>query len=236
MSNRRAGRIVAAALLCAVIGLSAGCAASTTSASSPSSASAPAGHPGTGGAAGGGFNARSGPAEGGAAGTVASVSATGFTLSTSTGRQVTVEEVAATNYQQGTNPTSASAVAAGQNVLVLGMANGTTITASKVLVQPSGSAGSATTSAAGVVQFQPGAPAVSKQVGQIPANYTEGAGTIVGGTAADQATQAALTAYPGGIVDRVVQVSSGEYEVHNIGVRWPHHIFVDRDFKVVGAD
>jgi hypothetical protein len=33
-----------------------------------------------------------------------------------------------------------------------------------------------------------------------------------------------------------VQVSSGEYEVHNIGVRWPHHIFVDRDFKVVGAD
>jgi hypothetical protein len=164
------------------------------------------------------------------------MSAAGFTLSTSTGRQVTVEEVAATTYQQGTNPTSASDVAAGQNVLVLGMANGTTITASKVLVQPSGGAGSATSSAAGVVQFQPGAPAVSKQVGQIPANYTEGAGTIVGGTAADQATQAALTAYPGGIVDRVVQVSSGEYEVHNIGVRWPHHIFVDRDFKVVGAD
>jgi hypothetical protein len=26
-----------------------------------------------------------------------------------------------------------------------------------------------------------------------------------------------------------------EYEVHNIGVNWPHHIFVSRDFKVVGA-
>ena len=235
MSNRGAGRIVAAALLCAVIGLSAGCAASTTSASAPPSASAPAGHPGPGGGAGGGSNARSGPAEGGAAGTVAGVSASGFTLSISAGHQVTVDEVAATTYQQGTNPTSASAVTTGQNVLVLGMASGTTITASKVLVQPSGSTGSATSSA-GVVQFQPGAPAVSKQVGQIPANYTEGSGTIVGGTAADQATQAALTAYPGGIVDRVVQVSSGEYELHNIGVRWPHHIFVDRDFRVVGAD
>ncbi len=28
----------------------------------------------------------------------------------------------------------------------------------------------------------------------------------------------------------------GEYEVHNIGVNWPHHVFVSQDFKVVGAD
>jgi hypothetical protein len=27
----------------------------------------------------------------------------------------------------------------------------------------------------------------------------------------------------------------GEYEVHYIGVNWPHHIFVNQDFKVVGA-
>jgi len=137
---------------------------------------------------------------------------------------------------QGTNPTSASAVTAGQNVLVLGMANGTTITASKVLVEPSGSAGTATSPAAGVVQFQPGAPAVSKQVGQIPANYSQGSGTIVGGTAANKATESALAAYPGGVVDRVVKLSNGEYEVHYIGVNWPHHIFVNQDFKVVGAD
>jgi len=31
-------------------------------------------------------------------------------------------------------------------------------------------------------------------------------------------------------------VSDGEYEVHNVGVSWPHHIFVNHDFKVVGAD
>jgi hypothetical protein len=73
-------------------------------------------------------------------------------------------------------------------------------------------------------------------VGQIPANYTEGSGTIVSGTTADKATEAALAAYTGGVVDRVVQLSNGEYEVHNIGVNWPHHIFVNQDFQVVGAE
>ena len=81
-----------------------------------------------------------------------------------------------------------------------------------------------------------GAPTTSKQVGQIPANYSQGSGTIVNGTAANSATESALAAYPGGIVDRVVQLSNGEYEVHNIGVNWPHHIFVSQDFKVVGAN
>jgi hypothetical protein len=36
--------------------------------------------------------------------------------------------------------------------------------------------------------------------------------------------------------DRVVELSNGDYEVHNIGVNWPHHIFVTQNFKVVGAD
>jgi hypothetical protein len=44
------------------------------------------------------------------------------------------------------------------------------------------------------------------------------------------------TPAPGGVVDRVVKLSNGEYEVHNIGVNWPHHIFVNQTFKVVGAD
>ena len=87
-----------------------------------------------------------------------------------------------------------------------------------------------------MIPFQPGAPTTSKQVGQIPANYSQGSGTIVSGTTADKATEAALAAYPGGIVDRVVQQSNGEFEVHNIGVNWPHHIFVNQDFRVVGAN
>jgi hypothetical protein len=104
------------------------------------------------------------------------------------------------------------------------------------MVQPTDGGGSAASSAAGVVPFQRGAPSTAKQVGQIPANYTEGSGTIVSGTAADKATEAALAAYPGGVVDRVVQLSNGEYEVHYIGVNWPHHIFVDQNFTVAGAN
>jgi hypothetical protein len=87
-----------------------------------------------------------------------------------------------------------------------------------------------------VVPFQPGSQTASKQDGQVPANYSQGSGTIVSGTTADNATVAALAAYPGGLIDRVVQLSNGEYEVHNIGVNWPHHIFMDQGFKVVGAN
>jgi hypothetical protein len=115
---------------------------------------------------------------------------------------------------------------------VLGTTNGTTITATQVIVQPTG----VSTSSSAVVPFQRGAPSTAKQVGQIPASYTQGSGTIVSGTTANKATEAALSAYPGGVVDRVVKLSNGEYEVHNIGVNWPHHIFVNKSFKVVGAN
>jgi hypothetical protein len=164
------------------------------------------------------------------------MSTSGFTISTSAGQKVTVDEASSTTYQKGTSSTSASAITTGEPVLVLGTTNGTTITATQVIVQPTDGTGSTTSSPASVIPFQRGAPATSKQVGQIPANYSQGSGTIVNGTAANKATEAALTAYPGGVVDRVVQLSSGEYEVHNIGVNWPHHVFVNQDFKVVGAN
>ena len=183
----------------------------------------------------GGSNTRSGPAAGGASGTVESLSASGFIISTSAGQKVTVNEASSTKYQKGTSSTSVSTIAKGENVLVLGTTSGTTITASQVVLQSTGG-GSATSSTAGVVPFKRGAPSTSKQVGQIPANYSQGSGTIVAGTEANKATEAALVAYPGGVVDRVVQLSNGEYEVHNIGVNWPHHIFVNQGFKVVGAD
>jgi hypothetical protein len=157
-------------------------------------------------------------------------------MSTPTGEKVTVNEASSTTYQNGTSATTAGAITTGADVLVLGTANSTTITATQVIVQPTGSDGSATATAAGVVPFQQGASTTSKQDGQIPANYTEGSGTIVSGTTANKATEAALAAYPGGVVDRVVQLSNGEYEVHNIGVNWPHHVFVNQNFTVVGAD
>jgi hypothetical protein len=208
-----------------------------TSGSSPAAAGSSSAAAGSGGfrAGGGGSNARSGPAAGGASGTVGSVSASGFTMTTSAGQKVTVGEASSTTYQKGTNPASVSAITTGEPVLVLGTTSGTTITATQVIVHPA-SSGTAASAAAKVVPFQRGAPAASKQVGQIPANYSEGSGTIVSGTAANKATEAALAAYPGGVVDRVVKLSNGEYEVHYIGVNWPHHVFVSQDFKAVGAE
>jgi len=165
-----------------------------------------------------------------------SVSTSGFTITTSAGQKVTVDEASATTYQKGTSPASASAITTGEPVLVLGTVNSTTITATQVTVEPAGSGGSAASSAAGVVPFQQGAPSTSKTVGQIPADYTQGSGTLASGTTANKATEAALAAYPGGVIDRVVQLSNGEYEAHNIGVNWPHHVFVNASFKVVGAE
>jgi hypothetical protein len=237
LSNGSVGWIVAVALTVAVIALSVALAQSPTAATSaPASTEhvvpGAGGGPGSGGQ---GSNARSGPAEGGAAGTVDSMSSSSFTMSTAASQEVTVNESPSTTYLNGTSGTSASALTTGDTVLVLGTTSGTTIAATQVIVEPSDDGGSAASSAAGVVPFQRGAPTTSKQVGQIPANYSEGSGTIVSGTTADSATEAALTAYPGGVVDRVVQLSDGEYEVHYIGVSWPHHIFVNPAFTVVGA-
>jgi hypothetical protein len=210
-------------------------AGSAASAASPSATAAGSGSAGGLGSGGGGSNARSGPAAGGASGTVDSVSTSSFTMSTSAGQKVTVDEASSTTYQKGTGSASASAITTGEPVLVLGTTSGTTITAAQVIVQPAGG-GSATSATAKVIPFQRGAPTTSKQVGQIPADFTQGSGTIVSGTAANKATEAALAAYPGAIVDRVVQLSNGDYNVHYIGVNWPHHVFLNQDFQVIGAE
>ena len=235
-SRKLTNSVIAGAAAIAVAGGSYGIVSATSGNSNSTTAAASTGSAG-GPRPGGGSNARSGPAAGGASGTVGSVSASGFTLTTSAGQKVTVDEASATTYQKGTTSVSASAITTGEPVLVLGTTSSTTITATQVTVQPAGSAATAASSAAaGVVPFQRGAQTTSKQDGQIPADYTEGQGTIVSGVTANKATEAALAAYPGGIVDRVVQLANGEYEVHTIGVSWPHHVFVNQDFKVVGAN
>jgi hypothetical protein len=238
MSSRKLTRsIIVGAAAIAVAGGSYGIVSATSSSSPAAASSSPsassggfAGHSGSGG----GSNARSGPAAGGAAGTVSSLSASGFTLTTSAGQKVTIKEASSTTYQKQASPASASAITKGEPVLVLGTTSNTTITATQVTVEPAGNA--YTASSATIIPFQRGAPATSKQAGQIPADYAEGSGTIVSGTTANKATEAALAAYPGGLVDRVVKLGNGEYEVHYIGVNWPHHVFVSQDFKVAGAE
>ena len=64
-----------------------------------------------------------------------------------------------------------------------------------------------------------------------PDHLKEGSGPIVSGTAATQATNAALSSYTRGILDRVVRLSNGESEVHEFGVNWPHHIFCHQQLR-----
>jgi hypothetical protein len=204
--------------------------AATTSASATATqASASTGFTGSGG----GSNARSTNAAGGSVGKVTGVSTSSFTVSTPTGEKVTVKKTSSTVYDKGTKKSVASAVSKGKTVLVLGKVNSTTITASQVIVGPAINLSKAS---ANVVAFKSPNQSESKTVGQIPASYKQGAGTIVSGTTATKATKAALSSYAGGVVDRVVRLSNGEYEVHYIGVNWPHHIFVTSGYKVVGAN
>jgi hypothetical protein len=163
------------------------------------------------------------------------VSSSGFTLTTATGQKVTIKEASATTYEKGTSTATSGAVTTGEPVLVLGTTDNTTITAAQVIVQPPSASGS--NPGGQVIGFTTGQKqGTSETVGQIPSDYTQGSGTIVTGTTADKATEAALAAYPGGVVDRVVAIGNGQYEVHYIGVNWPHHIFVNQDFQVIGAN
>jgi hypothetical protein len=162
------------------------------------------------------------------------VSASGFTVSTSGGQKVTIKETSSTSYEDASSASSVSAVTAGVPVMVLGTTDSTTVTATEVIVQPPTSDG--TSPGGQVISYTKGEQGSSQKVGTIPSDYSQGNGTIVSGTTADKATEAALDAYPGGVVDRVVSIGNGIYEVHYIGVNWPHHIFVNQDFQVIGAD
>src|ERR1700730_15695996 len=246
LSSKRSKVIAATAAAAIVIGGgSYGIVAATSGSSSPaatvsnnspaggSASGAPGAKAGGFGGGGSGSNAKSGPAAGGTTGTVSSVSATGFTLTTSAGEKVTIKEASTTTYEDGTSAASASAVRTGEPVLVLGTVNSTTITATQVIVQPPAS--SATSPGGQTIPYKQGTQGSTQTVGTIPAGYTQGSGTLASGTTADKATEAALAVYPGGVVVRVVELSNGDYEVHNIGVNWPHHVFVNADFQVIGA-
>jgi hypothetical protein len=238
MFSSMRSRVIAAGIAAAVIaGGSYGIVDATSSSATTAASSTSATSNGSAGGFGGGgqgSNARSGPAAGGSIGTASSVSSSGFTLTTATGQKVTIKEASSTTYEKGTSPATVSAVTAGAPVLALGTTGSSTITASQVIVDPPSS--NASSPGGQVIGYSKGTQGSSEKAGTIPSDYTQGSGTLASGTTADKATEAALAVYPGGVVDRVVELSNGDYEVHNIGVNWPHHIFVNADFQVIGAD
>jgi hypothetical protein len=103
------------------------------------------------------------------------------------------------------------------------------------IVNPASSNGASgtTTVTAGALpgQHQPN----QTVVGKVPQGWQSGSGTIITGTAADQAKAAALAKYPAGTINRVLKLSDGSYAVHMIKISFPHHVFVSTTFKVTGA-
>ena len=158
----------------------------------------------------------------------------GFALTTSTGQGAPSGKRPPPPSRQGTSPASIVCVTSGASVLVLGTTDSSTITASQVIVDPPSS--SASSPGGQTIGYSKGTQGSTEKVGTIPSDYSQGSGTLASGTTADKATEAALAVYPGGVVDRVVELSNDDYEVHNIGVNWPHHIFVNADFQVIGAN
>jgi hypothetical protein len=169
-------------------------------------------------------------------GIIQSTSASGFTVSTWTGINVAVTETSATKVIDGPKKD----VRDGESVLVLGLVNAesttTTIAAAQIDVQQHGDGGATIGQQDGVEPISTGTPGPTKSVGTIPADYTQGVGTLVSGAQAYAAVKAAQAVYPGGVVDRVVALPDGGYEVHNIAIAWPHHVFVTQNDKVMGAD
>ena len=238
LSRRRLGATVG--LIVPVLGLGVGvaaCGGSSSSQAATTTATAAASTSGSGGFAsgggsGGGSNARSTNAAGGSLGTVSGVSSSSFTLSTPTGEKVTVKESSSTVYDEGTSSAAASAVTQGKTVLVFGKVNSTTVTASRSSLDPrSTSAG-----AANVIAFQRGSRGRLRASVRYRPTTKKGPARSSAAPRRPRPLEAALTKYAGGVVDRVVRPSNGDYEVHYIGTNWPHHVFVNSSFKVVGAD
>lgn len=64
---------------------------------------------------------------------------------------------------------------------------------------------------------------------------SQGPGTIASGSEPKKATDTELSAYPGGVVDRVLEPSNGDCNVHYIALTWPYQVFVSQGRSVVVA-
>jgi hypothetical protein len=135
LASRSTAWAVAAVLACAVIGLSV-VVVTTHSNTTPSATTR---LPGSGSVPGRGFfNNPFGAGANGASGTVNAVSGSSFTMTTTAGDKLKVDEQSSTTYRSRTGSASASAVSAGERVIVIGSKTGSTITATQVIVLPSG--------------------------------------------------------------------------------------------------
>jgi hypothetical protein len=110
------------------------------------------------------------------------------------------------------------------------------ITAAQIDVLPHGSDGGEVVGKRdGVLPYDTAANVLNKIVGVWPSDYSVGEGTIISGAEACAAVRNAEALYPGGIIDRVVVLSMGNFALHDDFVEWPHHVFETKNLKVEGA-
>jgi hypothetical protein len=98
-----------------------------------------------------------------------------------------------------------------------------------------GNSSSSNGASGGAHAAQAAAPGQAPRSGQVPQNWRPGMGMIITGAAADKAKAAALAAKYAGTVNRVLKLSDGSYAVHMFATSGPHHVFVNKDFMVTGA-
>ncbi len=128
-------------------------------------------------------------------------------------------------------------IAAGATAIALAISGAAIADAGSSTAASSSTKGGSAGITGRVIPFHRGKTSPATVVGKVPASWRAGSGTLVSGTAAKKAKAAALAAFTGGgTVNRVVLLSNGEYNVHIIGVNWPHHVFVSKNFKVLGAE
>ena len=126
-------------------------------------------------------------------------------------------------------------------ILIAGVVAAVAVAVGTYAIVNSGNATSSTASSAPAARFGQGLSGSGRtspnqtSVGQIPSGWQPGSGTIITGAAADKAEAVAVAKYPGGTVNRVLQLSDGSYAVHMIKISWPHHVFVSSSFQVMGA-
>lgn len=70
---------------------------------------------------------------------------------------------------------------------------------------------------------------------QIKRPVGSGSGTIITGTAANGAKEAALAAGYKGTARLVMQLPDGSYDVHFFAITGPRDVFVSKDFEVTGS-
>ena len=208
--------------------------ATSGSASTPATTSS---RPAGGFGSGGGSNARSGPAAGGSSGTISSVSSSGFTLTTASRPEGDHQGDVLHHLRERHKPG-------------LGQRRHHRRTASWCWGPPTARpsppprsswqppSSSASSPGGQVIALPAGRAGLHvEQVGQIPAELHAGVGD-------DRQRHRPRTRRPrprwpptrAASSTGLCKLSNGQYEVHYIGVNWPHHIFVNQDFQVIGAD